>query len=226
MTAVKNVRKLRHELLSWFEVYGRQFIWREQCEPYVVLAAEVLLKKTTAHVVNRFLPEFLAKYPTVEALRSAKFRRLRGTLKPLGLSKQRARQFTDLADAIIEHHGGKIPERRSALLALPGIGEYTANALRSAAFNRAVPIVDTNVARVLLRVYGIRPSRFEARRSPEVWDLARRITGRDASRSQRINWALLDLAALICVPKNPKCSVCPISAECMYGQARLLRAGQ
>jgi A/G-specific adenine glycosylase len=185
------------------------------------LVAEILLKKTTAPVVNRFLPAFLGKYPTIQNLAGAKPRQLQRFLKPLGLSRQRAHQFTDLAREIVSRYGGKIPDRPGDLLELPGVGEYTANALRSAAFGRPAPIVDTNVARVLLRVYDISPSRFEARRSPEVWAEARKLTGRDATRSKKINWALLDLAALVCLPKNPKCHVCPLSEGCVYGQARL-----
>ncbi len=211
-------RRIRRALLEWFEVNGRSFIWRERPEPYIVLISEILLKKTTAPVVNSFMPRFLGEYPTAEKIASSNERGLRDLLQPLGLSKQRSRQLIGLARALVERHGGRVPPRTSLLLDLPGVGRYTANAVRSAAFGRAVPIVDTNVARVIVRMFGIQPSRFEARKSPEIWDLARKVVGREPVRSRLLNWALLDLAAALCKPRKPKCPICPLNSYCVYGR--------
>jgi len=207
---------LSNKLIVWFDRNGRSFIWRERREPFVVLIAEILLKKTSANVVNQFLPRFLDRYSDVHTLNNSKFEELEEALAPLGLSAQRGKQLKSLAQALVQSYGGIIPNERDKLLQLPGIGEYTAGAVLSFAYGKPEAIVDTNVARIIIRFYGIEPSRAEARRSPEVWERARRLVSQDSECSQRINWALLDLGALICRPRRPKCDECPLNCNCAF----------
>ncbi len=204
------------KLIAWFDINGRSFIWRERREPFVVLIAEILLKKTSANVVNRFLPRFLDRYSDVHALNNSTFEELEEALAPLGLSAQRGKQLKGLAQALVQLYGGIIPNERDKLLQLPGIGEYTAGAVLSFAYGKPEAIVDTNVARIIIRFYGIEPSRYEARRSPEVWEQAWRLVSQDSKRSHKTNWALLDLGALICKSGKPKCDECPLNSNCAF----------
>jgi A/G-specific adenine glycosylase len=210
---------IRGRMIRWFGSNGRSFRWRRESYPYLVLVAELLLKQTTAKVVDRFLPRFLRRYPNMRALAKAERRQLQSLLRPLGLSHQRSKQLRALARTVMRSYGGRIPSQASELMNLPGVGPYTANALICTAHGKPVPIVDTNVARVLMRLCSLKPSKAEARRSPEVWMAAAKYLGR--SRQARVlNWALLDLAALICLPRNPRCNECPLRMDCDYAADR------
>uniref|UniRef100_Q027X1 Adenine DNA glycosylase n=1 Tax=Solibacter usitatus (strain Ellin6076) TaxID=234267 RepID=Q027X1_SOLUE len=205
---------VRRLLLKWFRSSGRSFYWRENRDPYVVLVSELLLKKTAAPVVDRFLPAFLKRFPDFASLSRARHATLVRILQPLGLSDQRAGQLRALAQAISGSKDGCVPATRQDLLALPGVGEYTANSLLCVSFGQAVPVVDTNVARIVMRAFGIGHSRCEARRSPEIWGLAADITGNVPTRAVEVNWALLDLGANVCTARTPRCRDCPVSSIC------------
>jgi A/G-specific adenine glycosylase len=211
--------RIRRRLLRWFKSEGRTFLWRRTLDPYQVLISEVLLKKTTAPVVDRYLPEFFLRYPDIKTLASAKKRSLKAFLQPLGLSEQRADQLIALSRVLKRDFDCEIPETLEALLALPGIGEYTANSILCVAFGEAVPVVDTNVARILVRLFSFHPSRFEARRSPEVWFMAGILVGRRGDVAKRTNWSLLDLGALICKARQPECKICPLLKVCEFAQS-------
>lgn len=214
------LRAFRIKLLRWFQANGRSFYWREHTDPYVVLISEVLLKKTTAAVVDRFLPGFLQRYPNIDALASARVGPLRRLLQPLGLSDQRSRQLLAVAKAIQNTTGGAVPDTLEGLLELPGVGPYAANSILCVAHQQAAPVVDTNVARILLRVFDVAPTRYESRRCPVVWDLAREIAGKRASSAKKVNWAMLDLGALICTAAEPRCRACPLRLCCCYAVRR------
>lgn len=208
--------QVRRTLLDWFDGYGRSYVWREHPAPFVVLVAEILLRKTTATAVDRFLPAFLERYGDAESLSHASAEKLGRDLAVLGLSRQRGDQLSRLGEALVRLHDGAVPSDRSELLDLPGVGEYTASAILSFAYGRPEAIVDTNVARVLVRLHGITPSRYEARRSPEVWEIAKGLVGGDGRTSRKVNWAILDLGALVCKARRPVCHECPLRIECVH----------
>ena len=210
---------LRDELLCWFIEHGRIFSWRESSTPFEVLIAETLLKKTAASAVERFLPEFLARYPNTLSIVETTMAELKDFLMPLGLSKQRSVQIKNLAGALVRDHKGQVPSELTHLLELPGVGPYIASAVRCYAFGAIEAPVDTNVARIIVRLHGFSPSRHEARRSPEVWELAAELVGQDPETVREINWALLDLGALICTARAPKCDRCPLLSKCHYAAA-------
>jgi A/G-specific adenine glycosylase len=221
--AVKAGRRataVRRLLLRWFDRSGRNFYWRANREPYIVLLSEILLKKTTAPVVEKFLPVFLRKFPDFGAISRARVGTLQRVLQPLGLSDQRAHQIRDLSLAITGSTDGCIPTTREGLLSLPGVGDYTANSVLCVSFGHAVPVVDTNVARIVMRVFGVGHSRYEPRRSPEIWKLAADIAGRVPAKAVSVNWALLDLGATICTARNPRCTHCPLSSACLSSSTR------
>ena len=209
----------RNELLHWFSEHGRSFSWRQNSTPFGVLIAEILLKKTTAKAVERFIPGFLTRYPDPLSIRESTLEQLKDFLAPLGLSTQRAVQIRNLAGVLICDHKGQVPSELAPLLELPGVGPYIASAVRCYAFGGIEAPVDTNVARVLVRLHGITPSRHEARRSPEVWELASELVGQDVEMVREINWALLDLGAQICTVREPKCSKCPLIGRCHFATA-------
>ena len=216
MVNIKVPETIRKELLKWFNRNGRNYFWRVHNDPYTILMAELLLKKTSAKAVNRFLPHFLENYGSIRELNKAPETELVRILGPLGLSSQRARQINRLARELVLSYDSKIPYSRDDLLKLPGIGEYTAGALLSFSFGRPEAIVDTNVARVLIRIWGIKPSRCEPRRSPEVWDKAKQLIDSQPNQAARINWALLDFGALICKSRLPICDECPLMGICVF----------
>ena len=226
-TEVKlKVRNIRRRLLRWFRSNARTFHWRSTDDAYVVLLSEIFLKKTTAQVVERFLPSFLLLYPDVHLLARAKPEALKKLLQPLGLSSQRGHQLAALSKVIQKEHNCDVPADSESLLNLPGVGEYTANSVLCVAFGKALPVVDTNVARILTRVFDFRPSRVEARRSPEVWDIAQALVGRHGAEAKKINWALLDLGAAVCKARQPDCPDCPLLRLCRSGQALTQRSSK
>ena len=208
---------VRRALLKWFHVHGRNFPWRHYDDPYAILVTEILLKKTGATTIASFGPTFLTRYPNPNSLARASLEAIKRDLTPVGLSYQRAQQLKALGEVLVKDYGGQIPTRKETLRALPGVGDYTTGAILCFGYGLSEPIVDTNVARVIVRVLGLIPSRYEARRSPEVWEAARALISRmRKGRAKQVNWALLDMGALICKPKHPRCHVCPISGRCRY----------
>ncbi len=209
----------RDELLKWFVEHRRNFSWRRSSNPFVVLIAEILLKKTTADAVEHFIPGFLGRFPDPFSIAESTVEELRGFLAPLGLSTQRAVQFKNLAGALIRDHQGEVPSKLTQLLELPGVGPYIASAVRCYAFGGIEAPVDSNVARIIVRLHGITPSRFEARKSPEVWGLAKELVGQDTGTVREINWALLDLGAQVCTAREPRCQKCPLRVRCCFAKA-------
>lgn len=210
---VPNPRVVRTRLLRWARGNLRSFPWRSTTEPYPILIAEVLLRKTAARAVPPVYEEFLRRIPTPHALARSSVNDLQSILAPLGLSAQRAAQLSILGRAL-ENHGG-VPREAGPLASLPGIGPYATAAVRCFAFGEPVPMVDTNVARVITRVFAIKPSRFEARRCPLVWGAAAQLV-RPSKVPRRLNWAILDLAATLCKPRSPLCSLCPLVDRCRF----------
>ena len=208
----------RDELLNWFAEHGRSFSWRQRSTPFDVLIAEILLKRTTAAAVERFVSGFLERYPNPYAIGESTIDELKDFLAPLGLSMQRAVHIRSLAEVLIRDYDGQVPSELTQLLELPGIGPYIASAVRCYAFGEIEAPVDTNVARILVRLHGISPSRYEARRSPEVWDLARELVGQDAKTVRELNWALLDIGAKVCIAREPKCNCCPLFGGCHFAR--------
>jgi A/G-specific adenine glycosylase len=206
-------KEIAERLLKWFEANRRTFSWRGESDPYKIAVAEILLQKTRAEKVDEFFKYFIQKYPTPSSLLKLSLTELEEELKPLGLHRQRAKRLRELAESLVEKYGGTLPDSIEELLALPGIGEYVANAVLCFAFGKEVPLVDTNVVRVLKRVYLMETIR-DARRDPRVWEKAWKILPR--GRAKEFNWALIDFAALVCKPRNPECGSCVLGDICKW----------
>ncbi len=198
-------------LLEWYSHNGRRLSWRRaRVSKYYLIVAEVLLQRTTVRAVEEFLPSFHFDYPNWRAIADTSVKRLARSLKPLGLHKRRGASLRALAEEMVQRRG-RFPRKREAIEALPGVGQYIANAIELFVHDRPLPLLDVNMARLLERYFGPR-SLADIRYDPYLQELARRIV---ACHSPRVmNWATLDFAALVCRAKHPICEVCPLSRDC------------
>jgi len=210
-----DVLEIQTRLLDWFCVSGRQFPWRQTRDPYAVLLAEKLLQQTVVREgVVRAYNDLLAAYPTPAALAEADVESILATIQPLGLH-YRAQELVALAREIYEKYDGYVPQDLKSLLALPGVGDYIARAVLCFAFGQDVPIVDTNVARILYRLFGLPgPMPANPARKRNLIELAGALL--PSGQSQEFNLAMLDLGALVCKPSAPECDVCPLSHVCEF----------
>lgn len=199
-------------LLRWYRRQGRALPWRRTADPYRILVSEMMLQQTQ---VERVLPkyrEFLRRYPSIDALARAQVGEVREAWYPLGYNVRPVRLWT-IANEVVRRHRGRLPHDRDALLALKGIGPYTAGAVRAFAFRRRAAVVDTNVRRVLQRVFLGIERRVTER---QVWALAERLLPR---RPYDFNQALMDFGALVCTARRPGCGSCPMKDFCRsYGR--------
>jgi len=200
------------KLLDWFERNGRTFPWRETQDPYRILIAEMMLQRTKAEQVVPVYRRFLEKFPTPFHISKATIEEIHKILQPLGLA-WRAKKMHEMAVYIVEKHAGRIPDRREELLKVPGVGEYVADAVLCFGFGKNRAVLDSNVVRVLKRYYGM-DSHTEARRDKKFRAKIDEIL--PEGRARDFNFAILDLAALICKPRNPLHEKCPLNDSCNY----------
>jgi DNA (cytosine-5)-methyltransferase 1 len=208
----------RQRLIRWHAADGRRFPWRQTDDPWDILLAEMLLRRTHADRVAAVYQTLVERFPHPEAVqqRADEFIAL---VAPLGL-RWRARNIVDLASRLLEEHGGHVPDDRAALRRLPGVGDYVANAVLCFAFGKRAVLVDTNTRRVVGRVREPVAKRADLwRMRAALYDLAD-APGPDAE----FNYALLDLAAVVCRPAAPACDRCPVHALCDFGRRRAVSA--
>lgn len=203
----------RSALRAWFEKHGRDYPWRRTTDPYAVLVSEVMLQQTQiATVLGRgFYIRFLERFPEVHSLAVAEDDVLLKAWEGLGYYR-RARMLRESAKAVIARHGGEFPADPAALLALPGIGRYTAGALLSFAFDHPAPLVDGNVARVLARLFDRADPVDSGPMLKWLWETAEGLLDRDHPRIY--NSALMELGQTHCRPGVPDCLSCPVAAFC------------
>src|SRR5213080_5095422 len=203
-------RRFRQRLLTWYGRNGRDLPWRKTDDPYHILVSEVMLQQTQ---VDRVLPkyaEWLQKYPSLHALAEAPEQEVTKTWYPLGYNI-RPRRLQSIARESVARYGGQLPSDEETLLSFKGIGQYTAGAIRSFAFRERAAIVDTNVARVLFRIFvGAGDQKSHAMRK-HLWSVSASVLPRDVFD---FNQALMDFGAMVCSARNPKCLVCPMSKGC------------
>jgi A/G-specific adenine glycosylase len=199
------------DLLRWFSSEGRDLPWRRQRDPYTTWVSEVMLQQTTVDVVAPRFDAFLARFPTVESLALAAEGDVLAAWAGLGYYR-RARALHAGARTVVERFGGLVPDDVAALRGLPGIGEYTAAAIVSLAYDRPAAAVDGNVARVSARLFAesgdIGQQSVRRRLGERLLDLAPR------DRAGAFNEALIELGALVCRPRVPACGTCPVARHC------------
>ena len=201
------VERVQAALLSWFATSQRRLPWRETSDAYAVLVSEVMLQQTQVERVIPVYHAFLARFPTFETLAGAPASEVIRAWAGMGYNR-RALNLQRAAQAVVERHGGDLPRDLAALRALPGVGEYTANALACFALGEQTAVVDTNVRRVLGRVF-----RWPAAPSDrETAGTARRVL--PEGRAWAWNQALMDLGATVCTARRPTCLLCPLRESC------------
>lgn len=210
MTTSRARTLFARRLLAWGRRNRRSFPWREEPDPFKVLVAEVLLQRSRASTVAKVYNDLFARWPDARSLGRARVTTLRTVIRPAGLTG-RAETLKALAETVAER--GQVPRDVAGLLELPGVGPYAAAATSAVAFSRPAPVVDGVTARVYRRYFGLASDR-PASQDEELWDLVREVTPGRAPREW--NWAVLDLAATICLPRRPRCLECPLASECAH----------
>ncbi len=205
-------RHLVDNLQVWGEINTRRFPWRITRNPYNVLIAEIMLHRTKAEQVVSIYSTFIQKYPDIRSLASATSTELIEILYPLGLH-WRIRLMHKMAVVIVKKYNGIMPMEKEDLLNLPGVGEYIASALRCFSLNYPEPILETNTVRIIGRYFGMNTSE-SSRRDKKFRQIYSTII--NLCNPREFNYAMLDLGALICKPKNPRCNECPIQDSCNY----------
>jgi A/G-specific adenine glycosylase len=199
------LRPFRRKLLQWFDRHKRDLPWRQDCDPYHVWISEIMLQQTRVAAALKHYGRFLRRFPTIQKLAAARESSVLAAWTGLGYYR-RARMLHAAAKQIVHEQSGKFPTTAAELRTLPGIGRYTSAAIASIAFDEPVAAVDGNVERVLGRVLGkrIRPN--------ALWLTVNTLLVRN--RPGDFNQAMMELGATVCLPRRPKCLLCPISEIC------------
>ncbi len=202
---------LAQALVDWFAEQGRDYPWRRTTDPWAILVSEIMLQQTTISTVLPRYELWLAQFPSPAALAAASEEQALRSWEGLGYYR-RARALQAAARAIVERHGGQFPTQEVDIRALPGIGDYTAGAILSFAFNRPAPLVDANVARVFARLTND-PTPVDSPACRRAhWELAARLVHRHNARAY--NSALMELGQTLCCPGEPACLPCPLRLYC------------
>ena len=204
-------RRFRARLLGWYRRHGRDLPWRKTSDPYHILVSEIMLQQTQ---VDRVLPkyaEWLHKYPSFEVLAAAPEQDVSATWYPLGYNI-RPKRLQSIAREAVERYGGRLPADEETLLSFKGIGAYTAGAIRSFAFRERAAILDTNVARVLFRIFVGKGDPKSHAMKRHLWVLSETLVPRQNVFD--FNQALMDFGAMACAARNPKCGGCPMAKGC------------
>jgi A/G-specific adenine glycosylase len=225
-----DVLDFRAALLAWYGENARDLPWRRTRDPYVVWVSEIMLQQTRVAAVVEYFERFLKAFPTIEALAGAEEANVLAQWSGLGYYR-RARMMHRAAKMVVAEQGGRMPETAAKLRELPGIGEYTAAAVASISHGEAVPVVDGNVERVLQRVYG--PELAADGGKPTVREFreaAKELL--DGQRPGEFNQAMMELGAMVCLPRGPLCGECPVREHCRTqgehetGPAKQMRSQQ
>lgn len=206
-----NSDALAEPLLSWFALAKRDLPWRRTRDPYAIWVSEVMLQQTQVATVLPYFARWMRRFPTVRHLADASQQEVLKTWEGLGYYS-RARNFHAAARQVVELHGGELPREFAAFRALPGVGDYTAGAVLSFAFDLPHPAVDGNVARVLTRLFAIEDAIDTPRGQKVLRELAAGLIPGGGARA--FNSALMELGATVCTPRNPGCEGCPVTACC------------
>lgn len=198
-------------MLSWAKNNLMKYSWRTVSDPYKILISELLLQKTDAKKVEQVYPKFIKRFPTILDLHRADIKEIEELIKDIGLL-YRAQRIKKIATQIIDKFNGNIPNSKKGLVSLYGVGDYISNAVLCFAFEKRVPIVDTNVMRVYERVFNLKSSKSRPRTDKKIWDFAEKVL--PSEKYVEYNYALLDFASGICRAKNPLCSICEAKTIC------------
>ena len=215
-------RRIRPKLLAWYSRNRRVLPWRKTDDPYAVWISEIMLQQTRVDTVIPYYQRFLERFPSLDSLARAPIGDVLKIWENLGYYS-RVRHLHAAAREMVERFSGRIPDRMEELLSLPGVGRYTAGAILSIAFGRTVSAVDGNVRRVVSRLFAVEESIDAPATRERIGSIVLSLLpGKDPGN---LNQALMELGALVCLPKKPACSICPLRGLCraeMLGRVHLL----
>jgi A/G-specific adenine glycosylase len=216
--------RVKRRLLAWFRRHGRDLPWRRTRDPYHILVSEVMLQQTQVSRVEGYWARFLVRFPTIHDLAKAPPRKVQESWAGLGYYR-RATNLHRLAREVVTNHNGELPRDAAALRTLPGVGIYTAGAIASFAFELPEPAVDTNVARVLRRIF--HPKLPQGAAGEKIlMATARTLVSRPGLATWTINQALMELGALICTARVMHCDRCPVRDACRTGSVQATGAAR
>jgi A/G-specific adenine glycosylase len=204
-------KKFQSSLVRWFKASRRPMPWRETDDPYKIWISETLLQQTQVATATGYYLRFIARFPDVRSLSRARLQTVLKLWEGLGYYA-RARNLHRAASEMVRRFESRVPDRMEDLLSLPGIGRYTAGAVLSIAYGQPVPVLDGNVIRVLSRLFQVEEDVRKSETREALWDLAASLMPRSGTRAY--NEALMELGAVVCVPRNPLCPDCPVRAAC------------
>ncbi len=203
---------IRTALLAWWDIHSRELPWRNTRDPYAIWVSEIMLQQTRVQTVIPYYLRFLKQFPTVWALAKAPEQKVLKAWEGLGYYR-RARNLHAAARQLATESNGRLPPSVEGLRSLPGIGRYTAGAIASIAFDLDEPVLDGNVIRVLSRVYCCRGDVTKAATRNELWQRAEELV--PPGQAGRMNQAIMDLGAMVCLPRKPHCDACPLARTCL-----------
>ena len=209
----------RRALIRWYRKNGRNLPWRDTRNPYAILVSEFMLQQTQVATVIPYYNEWLRRFPDFAVLARASESSVLHAWQGLGYYA-RARNLHAAAKIVVRRHGGRFPRSTDQMQQLPGIGKYTAHAVASFAFQRSLPIVEANTARVLARIFNLQAPIDKTIGREILWNRARQLVPK--RRAARFNSALIDLGALICLPRKPRCWICPVRNFCRAPNPEIL----
>lgn len=205
----------RSKLLKWFSLNKRDLPWRVEKpkrDPYKVWVSEIMLQQTQVTTVIPYFKKWIDKFPTLKKLAEANETEILEYWAGLGYYS-RARNLQKGSQYIITHHDGVVPSKVSELLDVPGVGDYTAGAISSLAYEHQSPLLDGNLIRIFSRFYNSREAFWNSKGKKIYWGYSSKWI--KASNAKKVNEALMELGALVCRPKNPDCVCCPLNGECL-----------
>ena len=205
-------------LISWFKSHRRAMPWRETSNPYFILVSEIMLQQTQVVTVIDYYQRFIKQFPTVEDLANASSHEVMKAWEGLGYYT-RARNLHEAAKIITTCYHGQVPHHIDDLLQLPGIGRYTAGAVASLAFHQPLPVLDGNIIRVFARFFHLTDNVSQSGTIRRLWATAGEMLPKQDINPY--NQALMELGALVCTPRDPKCGACPIQTECQAHRLNL-----
>ena len=206
-------------LTTWYHKHGRDLPWRRTRDPYAILVSEFMLQQTQVATVIPYYNDWLRRFPDFASLARASENDVLHAWQGLGYYA-RARNLHATAKAVVHRRRGRFPRSIEQMQELPGIGKYTAHAVASFAFNQSVPILEANTARVLARLFDFHRSIDCGAGLKTLWECAATLVPKSDTRLY--NSALVDLGALVCLPRKPKCAVCPVKKLCRAGNPEAL----
>jgi A/G-specific adenine glycosylase len=204
-------RRVKDSIIDWYSTSGRSFPWRSTSNPYHILIAEMLLRRTTATAVARVYPKFISRYEIPEKLASARLTTIASMIKTLGLQSIRSQHLHEMAHSLIENYNGVVPADLTQLAKLPGVGQYVASAVLNFAFGKNMPLVDGNIIHLMSRVFG---QSFAGTTDRHLLALLDSFGLKEENKT--FYWGVIDLVAKVCLRKAPRCTICPLAEECVW----------